>query len=357
MKNGTILIVEDQDTNRKLLCRLFQDEYEVLEAVDGEEAIHQLEEHRDEISAVLLDIIMPKVDGFGVMEYMIRYDYMEEMPVVMITGDTAMETKEKAFSLGASDVVDKPYDPFVIRKRIRNLIELWAHKNQLEDLVDQQTKKIQEQNRRIKEMNYHIIDTLGTVVEFRNLESSNHILRVRELTKVLIKTVAMCYPEFGLTDEDIDNISYASAMHDIGKIAIPDKILLKPARLTDEERQVMQSHTLHGAEIIEHVLSEEDSNDYMRYSLEIARSHHERYDGKGYPDGLVGDQIPLSAQVVSIADVYDALVSERVYKGAYTSDEAYRMILNGECGVFNPKLINCFRLVREDFERLTAELI
>ncbi len=355
MKNGTILIVEDQETNRKLLCRLFRDEYDLLEAADGKEAIEQLEAHRNEISAVLLDLIMPNVDGFGVLEYMIRYDYMGIMPVVMITGDTSTESKEKAFSLGVSDVVEKPYDPFAIRKRIQNLIELWMHKNKLEALVEQQTEKIREQNRKIQEMNYHIVDTLGTVVEFRNLESSKHIERVREFTRALVKCVAMCYPEYHLTDDDVDSIGYASAMHDIGKIAIPDDILLKPARLSDDERAVMQSHTLRGAEIIEHVLELDESTDYMRYSLEIARSHHERYDGQGYPDGLVGEQIPLSAQIVSVADVYDALVSERVYKAAYSKEEAYNMILNGECGVFNPKLINCLGIIREEFEHISDE--
>ena len=353
MKKGTILIVEDQETNRKLLCRLFQDDYDVLEAADGVEATEQLTAHGEEIAAVLLDIVMPRMDGFGVMEYMRKRENISQIPIVMITGDTSNTTKDKAFTLGASDVIDKPYDPYVIRKRISNLVELWMHKSKLEKLVAEQTAQIQEQNRRFRDMNYRIIDTLGTVVEFRNLETSQHISRVREFTKILAKCVAECYPEYELTETTIENISYASTMHDIGKIAIPDRILLKPGRLTKEEIEVMKTHTLHGSEIIDQITAVEDT-EYMRLCREIARSHHEKYDGNGYPDGLVGDDIPIAAQIVSVADVYDALVSERVYKDAYTKGEAYGMILNGDCGIFNPKIINCFKIVRNDFE-ITAD--
>jgi putative two-component system response regulator len=355
MKKGVILVAEDEETNRKLLCRLFRDDYDVLEAADGEETIALIESQKDRISAVLLDLIMPNLDGFGVMEYMQKKDIMKKMPVVLITMDTSNSSKEKAFALGVSDVVEKPYDSYVIRKRIQNLIDLWMHKNQLEKLVEQQTEKILEQNHKIKDMNYRIYETLGTVVEFRNLESNRHILRVRELTRILITCLGKCYPEYGLTGEEIDNISYASALHDIGKIAIPDNILLKPGRLTDEEYAVMKTHTLLGSEILERVTVVQNT-DFMKYCEEIVRSHHEKYDGKGYPDGLVGDQIPISAQVVSLADVYEALVSDRVYKAAYSFEESYYMILSGDCGVYNPKLINSFKIVRRDFEKLIEQI-
>ena len=349
----TILIVEDQDTNRKLLKHLFRDKYDTMEAADGQEAIDALKNHIDEISIVLLDIVMPKIDGFGVLDYMTTHEMIDKVPVVLITGETSIESKDKAFTYGASDVVEKPYDANIIRKRIANLIDLWEHKRSLEKLIEEQNKKIQAQNAELRKVNYHIIDTLGSVAEFRNLDTFHHVIHIREFTRILAKCLAECYPEYKLSLTDIEQISYASALHDVGKIQIPDRILNKPGSLTDDEYEVMKGHTLYGSEIIEHITAP-SNHEYLKYSKEIARSHHERYDGSGYPDHLVGDDIPIAAQIVGMADVYDTLCDERLYKAAYTPNEAYTMIMNGDCGVFNPKLIMCLRIVHSQFDQYLA---
>lgn len=210
---------------------------------------------------------------------------------------------------------------------------------------------LQLQAEKLQQSNVKIIDILGTVVEYRNLESGEHINRVKGFTKILAERLMEEYPEYGLTPKSVEMISSASALHDIGKIAIPDHILLKPGRLTEEEFDYMKSHTTRGCDILNSIEGVWDDS-YGKLSYDICRHHHERYDGKGYPDGLKGEEIPIAAQIVSVADVYDALVTERVYKGAYTKDEAFHMIVNGECGVFSPKLLECFRHVRKDFEAL-----
>lgn len=295
------------------------------------------------------------MDGFGVLSYLNQHGYMNEIPVILITGDNSTDSKKKGYDYGVSDIIMKPFDVNVVRKRVHNLVELYVHKHNLEEIVEQQTQKIKEQNHKIQEMNFHIIDTLGTIVEFRNLESGNHILRVREFTTILAKEMKNKFPEYELTDENVAIIAYAAAMHDVGKIAIPDNILLKPGKLTGEEFEVMKSHSERGGEIIERITAVADP-EYLKYCYEIARFHHEKYDGKGYPDGLKGDNIPIAAQIVSIADVYDALVSDRVYKAAYSCEEAFDMILKGECGVFNPKLLQCFVETKDQFAQKAAEL-
>lgn len=355
MKKKKILIVDDMEVNRVILSKMFREEYEILQAENGLEAIDIISKEAKDIQVILLDIIMPKMDGFGVLSYLNDHDYIKEIPVIFITGDTSTDSQKKGYDFGVSDIIVKPFDVNIVRKRVHNLVELYVHKNRLEEIVEDQTLKIKEQNRKIQEMNFHIIDTLGTIVEFRNLESGNHILRVREFTTILATEVEKCFPEYGLTDESVAIISYAAAMHDVGKIAIPDNILLKPGRLTKEEFEVMKSHSERGGDIIERITAVADP-EYLKYCYEIARHHHEKYDGKGYPDGLKGDNIPIAAQIVSIADVYDALVSDRIYKSAYSDEEAFSMILKGECGVFNPKLLKCFVATKDQFARKAAEL-
>lgn len=352
----TILIVDDMEVNRKLLSKLFMNEYQIMEADNGQDAIRLINENREEIAVVLLDIIMPKVDGFGVLDAMGEADLLSTIPVVLITGDASTESKHKGYDIGVSDIIQKPFDSYLVKKRVNNLVDLYDHKNRLEGLLDEQIAEVRAQNKKLNEMYARIIDTLGTIVEFRNLESGMHILRVREFTKILLKYLVKFYPEYQMSAARQELIGRASALHDVGKIAIPDTILLKPAKLTEEEFRIMKCHTTKGSDIIEQVFAEDDS-EYLTCCREIARSHHEKYDGKGYPDGLKGDEIPIAAQVVSIADVYDALISERVYKRAYTKSEAYDMNLHGECGVFNPKLIECFKMAILDMERKADELV
>lgn len=301
---------------------------------------------------------MPEMDGFQVLEVIKENKWMDKMPVLIISGENSVEIEKKCFDYGISDFIKKPFDNKLVKKRVKNVVDLFLYKNHLEEKVQIQTetlrkqyKVLQLQAEKLQQSNVKIIDILGTVVEYRNLESGEHINRVKGFTKILAERLMEEYPEYGLTPKSVEMISSASALHDIGKIAIPDHILLKPGRLTEEEFDYMKSHTTRGCDILNSIEGVWDDS-YGKLSYDICRHHHERYDGKGYPDGLKGEEIPIAAQIVSVADVYDALVTERVYKGAYTKDEAFHMIVNGECGVFSPKLLECFRHVRKDFEAL-----
>ncbi len=279
------------------------------------------------------------------------------MPVLVISAEAKGEVEQRCLDLGVSDFIRKPFNA-MLRKRVKNIVDLFLYRNQLEEKVEEQTitlkkqnKQLQEQAERLKESNTKIIDILGTVVESRNLESGEHIKRVKGFTRILAEQMQKDYPEYGLTDEKIEIIVSASSLHDIGKIAIPDSILLKPGRLTEEEFACMKTHTIRGDEVLDSIQGVWDE-DYDKVSHEICRYHHERYDGRGYPDGLKGEEIPISAQLVGVADVYDALVSERVYKSAFSPDEAFEMIQGGKCGNFSPKILDGFRKVKADFEAL-----
>ena len=236
-------------------------------------------------------------------------------------------------------------------RRAMNIIELFSHRIDIEKKLEKRTRQLRESREKLKRNNEFLINALSSVVEFRSLESGEHIQRVKYYTGVLLKYLVQHYPEYGLTDEDVELIVNASALHDLGKIAIPDSILLKPGRLTNDEFEEIKKHTIYGCELLENFKQEE--NDFYRYCYEICRYHHERYDGKGYPDKLLGDEIPIWAQVVSVADVYDALVSKRVYKAPYAVTEAARMIADGECGTFSPQILDCFGLAKEEFFHAT----
>lgn len=347
MLNEVILIVDDQEINRTILCEIFKESYKVVEAENGREAIDFVKNTNENIACILLDIVMPELDGFGVLDRLTRKDYLSSVPVVLITGDTSVDAEKKGYDKGVSDIITKPFDLHIVKKRVENIIDLYRHKNNLEAMVTEQAQ-------RLKDTNAQIIEILSSVVEFRNLESGEHIKRIKAFTRVLAEYVSVDYPEYKLSNEIKQMIVSASAMHDVGKIAIPDTILLKPGKLTDEEFDIMKTHTVKGAEIMEMLDFIEDRY-YYKCCVEIARHHHERFDGRGYPDKLVGDDIPIAAQIVSITDVYDALVSERVYKSAFTPEEAYNMILEGKCGTFNPKLMECFKKAKEDFEFLVKD--
>jgi putative two-component system response regulator len=301
------------------------------------------------------------MDGFAVLEVMREKNWMEKFPVLIISGEGSIKIEKKCFEYGISDFVRKPFDNQLVKRRVRNVVNLYLYKNHLEEKVEKQTETLRRQYKLLKmqadqlqQSNKKIIDILGTVVECRNLESGEHIQRVKGFTRILATQLAKDYPEYGLSEKDVEMIAEASPLHDIGKIAIPDNILLKPGKLTQEEFEYMKSHTTRGSDILNQIEGAWDDT-YGKLTHDICRHHHERYDGKGYPDGLKGEEIPLSAQIVSIADVYDALVSERVYKGAFTKEEAFHMIVNGECGIFSPKLLECFRRARKDFESFAGE--
>ncbi|MDR1620723.1 MAG: response regulator [Clostridiales bacterium] len=333
-----LLVVDDIELNRVILKDLFESEYDVLEAKNGREALDILGHGQGDICIVLLDIVMPVLDGFGVLEEMRRRELIGKIPVILITGENDDEISLKGYELGISDLINKPFNSSIVHRRVNNVVELYESKSNLERRLHEQKEMLEKQALRLRQSNQFVIDALSTTVEFRNCESGEHIKRIRVLTKVLLQSATRYYP---LTEEEILAISSASAMHDIGKIAIPDSILLKPGRLTAEEFEIMKTHTTRGCEILESLDYTQDYT-YYSYCYEICRHHHERWDGKGYPDGLVGDEISVWAQATSIADVYDALTSKRVYKAAYTHEETVAMIARGECGQFNPKLMECF---------------
>lgn len=353
--NKKLLIVDDMELNRAILGEVFHDEYEILEAENGKIALELLDKHRDTIGAMLLDIVMPVMDGLTVLKHMKEQKTIEQVPVILITAENDEATLLHGYDSGVSDIINKPFSPAIVLRRVKNVVELHEHKQHLEELVTQQTERLEQQSeklrqankllehqaKKLKENSNFIIDALSTIVEFRDGESGSHIRRMRSITGVLMRTLSERFPEYRMPAEQIEMISSAAAMHDIGKIAIPDAVLLKPGRLTPEEFEIMKTHTTRGCELLQS-LNYDQHDEYYGYCYEICRHHHERWDGSGYPDRLSGNEIPIWAQVVSIADVYEALISKRVYKEAYTHEQAVRMIVNGECGQFNPALMQCF---------------
>ena len=348
----TILIVDDVDINRDILGDIFYEQYSIIEAENGEEAIEKIKTHQKEIALVFLDLQMPKKNGLDVLKFMNESSLINLIPVIMITGEATIDSDIKAYELGASDIIYKPFEPAIVIRRALNIIELYEHRIDLENKLEKRTTQLRESQEKLEKSNEFLINALSSVVEFRSLESGEHIKRVKTFTGILLYHLRKLYPEYNLSDEQCKQIVNASALHDIGKIAISDDILLKPGKLTREEFEVMKAHTTKGCEILEKFKQEE--NEFYKYCYDICRYHHEKYDGKGYPDQLVGEDIPIWAQIVSIVDVFDALVSKRVYKTAYALEEAERMILAGECGTFSPKIINCFEAAKLELFQLAG---
>ena len=328
-----LMVVDDSEMNREILKEILGKEYRILEACDGEEALKMLEQYGTEISLVLLDIIMPKMDGFEVLAYMNRDKWIEDIPVIMISSEGSESYIRRAYELGASDYISRPFDAKVVYQRVINMIKLYAKQRRLIHLVTDQIYEKEKNNRMMTGI-------LSQIVEFRNGESGLHVLHINILTQLLLEKLTRKSENYVLSWSQQHMIATASALHDIGKIGIDEKILNKPGKLTKEEFEAMKQHTIIGARMLDRLEMYHDE-EMMKYAYEICRWHHERYDGKGYPDGLKGEEIPISAQVVSLADVYDALVSDRVYKKAYSHEKAMEMILNGECGMFNPLLLEC----------------
>lgn len=352
MDINTILIADDAMINREMLKFIFEEQFNIIEAADGEEAIKVLDEKSNEISLLFLDLIMPNKSGIEVLEYMNEKGYTKYVPVIMITGESTPETEFQAYELGASDIIYKPFEPKVVMRRSMNIMELFEHRIDIENKLKERTAELIASKEKIEKSNEFLINALSSVVEFRSMESAEHIRRVKIFTGIILEYVKKYYPEYGLTDEQIELIRQASALHDLGKIAIQDRILLKPGKLTNEEYEEVKKHSIYGCEILEKFNQEE--NEFYRYCYDICRHHHERYDGGGYPDKLVGEDIPIWAQVVSIVDVYDALVSKRCYKPPYEMHEAVRMIFEGECGVFSDKILDCFDLAKEEIYGITV---
>jgi len=344
----TLLLVGDSASDRPVLREIFQESYHLLEAESLPQAAMLLKQNASCIVAVLVDLQEMEEEDFRLVNEAAHPDSDNEIPILsLIVSDGAGTREDLAFSRGASDVIHKPYTPAAIRRRVQVLVDLHMHKWNLQTLVKEQRKTI-------RSTNQVMLDALSAIIEHRNTESGNHVLRIRRFTKILLENVAQIFPEYHLTADSVDIISSAAALHDIGKIAIPDAVLNKPGKLTAEEFEIIKTHTSVGGELILN-LSDMGDAEYLRYAYNIALYHHERWDGRGYPAGLLEDEIPICAQVVGIADVFDALTSPRVYKDAYSCPQAASMILNGECGRFSPKLLVCFKNVIAQFTELAQQ--
>lgn len=334
-KKDKILIVDDAEINRSLLKDILSAEYEIVEASNGLQAIEYLNRHIQETTLILLDIIMPVMDGFDVLKIMNKNGWIQFVPVITITSETSSQYINQAYDLGITDYINRPFDEVIVQRRVQNTILLYAKQKMLKDMV---TEQILEKERNSLLM----VEILSHIVEFRNGESGLHVLHIRMITEFLMKELAKFDGFFKFSDSYISMVVNASALHDIGKIMIPDEILNKPGKLTSEEFEIIKTHSAVGAQMLENVPYYEQE-ELIQIAHDICRWHHERYDGKGYPDGLKGDEIPIPVQIVAVADVYDALTSKRVYKPAYSHEKAMEMILNGECGAFHPVLMECFR--------------
>lgn len=338
-KRPLILIVDDVAMNRALLSDVLSDKYNIIEAKNGNEALLILREKTSEISLVLLDMVMPEKDGMEVLAIMNKNGWINEIPVIMISGETAHALIEGAYMLGVTDFIGRPFDEMVLKNRVSNTIRLYQKQKNLSDLV---LNQIYEKTRN----NSMMVTMLSHIVEFRNGESGMHVLHINTITEMLLRELLHRSNKYQINKNDIGIICTASSMHDIGKITISDEILNKPGKLTPEEFNIMKGHTVNCAQMLNAVPVGKDEP-LMKYAYEICRWHHERWDGRGYPDGLKGDEIPIAAQIVSIADVYDALTSERCYKHAFTHEKTLEMIHNNECGVFNPLLIECLDAIAD----------
>lgn len=338
-----ILIVDDSAMNRAILSEILCGDYRILEAADGEECLKKMQQHMGDIALVLLDLMMPKMNGFEVLDFMNRNHAIEDLPVIMISGEDSEESVRRAYEMGVSDYVARPFDARVVYRRVFNTIKLYSKQRRLVSLLSEQIRA-RERNTSM------LVGVLSQLVEFRNGESGLHVQHIHRLTEQVLEKLLERPNIYHITSEMQENIPLASALHDIGKIAIDEKILNKPGRLTPEEIEVIKTHTTIGADMLSK-LDNFCAEPLLQTAYSIARWHHERWDGRGYPDGLKGNEIPIEAQVVALADVYDALTSDRCYKKACPHEQAVKMILNGECGAFNPMLLECFVEIEDDLKR------
>ena len=341
-KKSQILLVDDSAMSRMILKEILGGDYSILEAENGQECLEKMQAEAGNIALVLLDINMPVMDGFEVLKAMNVNHTIEDIPVIMISSDDSDAAIRRSYELGASDYVTRPFDARIVYRRVTNTIKLYAKQRRLVQMVSDQI--------RARENNTDmLVGVLSHIVEFRNGESGAHVRHIRIITELLLHRLLEISSQYPITAEQQDNIPLASALHDIGKIGIDEKILNKPGKLTPEEYEVIKTHSMLGAEML-HQLEDFNEQPLLQTAYEITRWHHERWDGRGYPDGLKGDAIPISAQLVALADVYDALTSERCYKKAFSHEKAVQMILNGECGAFNPLLLQCLTDIQTDLK-------
>lgn len=339
---NVILIVDDTEINRSLVSDILSPKYDILEAASGEEALSVIKDNMDSIDLVLLDVIMTGLSGFDVLAELGKSQVLDKIPVIMVSADISIDSIDMAYKLGAIDYIARPFDANTIVRRVQNSLLIHSKEKYLEEMVNKQIIE-REKN------NSYIVDMLSNIIEFRNGEDGLHILTIRRITNILLRHIRIAYPEYNISENYISLISNASTMHDIGKISISDEIINKKGKLTAEEMEVVKGHTILGYNILDTMPKYIDPK-LIKVSKEICRWHHERWDGNGYPENLKGDAIPIAAQVVGLADVYDALTSDRIYRPRKTHSEAIQMILNGECGIFNPKLLDTLVSVNQQLQ-------
>ena len=342
-----ILIADDSAMNRAILTEMLGDGYEILEAENGRQAVAILQSATD-IDLLLLDIMMPEMDGFEVLAMMNKYHWIDEVPVIMISAENASSYVERAYDLGATDYISRPFDMAVVRRRVINTLMLYAKQKRLVRLVAEQVYEKEKSNSTM-------INILSHIVEFRNGESGMHVLHIQTATDILLHTLVQKTDKYHLTAADISLISTASALHDIGKIGIDDKILNKPGRLTEDEFEVIKTHTLSGGEIIEKTLTDIESESYLKVAQEMALYHHEKWDGSGYPYHLSGEEIPLCARIMAVVDVFDALTSKRVYKEAFPAEKAFRILEESSGTHFDPKIVGTFLAHKEEVRQVLTK--
>ena len=345
---NTMLIVDDTILNRMVLSKIFQGNYRIETAENGQDGLKFLLDHPHEICAVLLDVVMPVMGGMELLRLLKGTNLLQQIPVFLITAETSGAVVEEAYTLGVMDVINKPVVPHVVERRVNSVIELFQARRRLGNQVERQQSELLQQAQRIAELSFGMVEALSTAIEFRSGESGGHVRRIRSITELMLRHTELGE---GLDEDEITQIALAAVMHDVGKIAIPDSILNKPGKLTPEEFEIIKTHTVQGAEMLKKIPQLREHESYI-YAYDIARHHHERWDGKGYPDGLKGDEITIWAQIVSLAVVYDALVNKRCYKQAFSREEALYMIRNNKCGVFNPLLLDRFFAVEGELAKL-----
>ena len=343
-----LLIVDDDAINCAILENIFAPYYDTAAAENGWAGLQRVRERENDLCAILLDVMMPEMDGIQVLRCLKDRGVLEKVPVFLITAETSSAVIKEAYTLGVMDVISKPVIPYMVLRRVQSVVELFQARERLSNVVELQQADLLAQAKQIIELNKGMIETLATAIEFRSEESGDHVRRIHDITEYLLTHTPLGE---GLSKIEVEQIALGSIMHDVGKIAVPDAILNKPGRLTPEEFEVMKSHTVQGAKLLEQIPQLRENGAYP-YARDIARHHHERWDGRGYPDGLKGDEISLAAQVVSLADVYDALSCKRVYKDAFPREKVVEMIREGQCGSFNPRLLECFFQVEGELAKL-----
>lgn len=360
-----ILIADASEINREILEELFEEDFEVNLADNGQDALDFVLKEYENIALAILDMGLEDKNAVDILNEINTAKWFDNIPVLVLSEDTSLKIEKSAYKAGAVDFMRKPFDSSLLERKVKKYAELYSVREILNETKAQLEKVTLNNNAKndkntsayVRTMDEDVfysqhnkmIELIGSLTELRNVENHQHVQRMKGLVKIMAKKMQEMYPEYNLTFEMVNDIVTACSIHDLGKVAIKDEVLLKPGRFTDEEYEYMKSHTLRGIDLLNEVQGAW-SDEFDKIARQVVRSHHEKYDGGGYPDGLKGDEIPISAQLVSIADTYDALVNDRVYKKAFPKDVAYNMIITGDCGIFPPKIIECFKACRVDWE-------